>query len=130
MAHLDVESAHDTYACADGRWLAVGPIEPQFYALPLEECGIDDARFARQRERAQLLALKAALSAVFPIRARKTYLECNGLTQPAPAPRFSRTRSEIGAEPFTDNARDTRSVLLDWGLGRAPIDALSAAGVI
>ena len=153
---------YDSYACSDGKWLAVGPIEPQFYALLLQRCGIDDARFARQWDRAQWPALKAALAAVFatrtrdewcaifdgsdacitPVldmdeapahphnRARNTYVERSGVTQPAPAPRFSRTPSEIGAEPFADNARDTRSVLLDWGIGQARIDALGAAGVI
>ena len=34
---------YDSYACSDGKWLAVGPIEPQFYALLLQRCGIDDA---------------------------------------------------------------------------------------
>jgi alpha-methylacyl-CoA racemase len=36
-----------TYACADGKFLAVGPIEPQFYRLFLETIGIDDPELPR-----------------------------------------------------------------------------------
>ena len=36
---------YDTYACADGKWLSVGAIEPQFYALLLEKTGITDPAF-------------------------------------------------------------------------------------
>ena len=32
---------YDTYECADGRWLAVGPIEPQFWAEMLKLLGLD-----------------------------------------------------------------------------------------
>ena len=33
---------YDTYQCADGKWLAVGPIEPHFYQILLEGCGVTD----------------------------------------------------------------------------------------
>ncbi len=33
---------YDTYQCADGKWLAVGPIEPHFYRILLEGCGVAD----------------------------------------------------------------------------------------
>ncbi|NMQ19107.1 CoA transferase [Candidatus Competibacter phosphatis] len=33
---------YDTYQCADGKWLAVGPIEPHFYRILLEGCGVTD----------------------------------------------------------------------------------------
>ena len=47
--------------------------------------------------------------------ARKTYIEIDGMTQPAPAPRFSRTPSEVrfGARPA---GSDTAAVLQDWGI--------------
>jgi len=139
---------YDTYACADGKWLAVGPIEPQFYQLLLDKCGISDARLRSQSDPAAWPALKEELRQVFrtrsrdawcahfdgsdacvtpvldldeaPVhdhnRARDTFVEHDGLLQPAPAPRFSRTPSEIGAPPFRDNARDTAAVLRDWGI--------------
>ena len=33
---------YDTYQCADGKWLAVGPIEPHFYRILLEGCSVTD----------------------------------------------------------------------------------------
>jgi alpha-methylacyl-CoA racemase len=37
---------YDTYETADGRWVAVGSIEPQFHALVIERLGLDPAEFA------------------------------------------------------------------------------------
>src|ERR1039458_5856387 len=39
---------YDTYECAGGKWIAIGPIEPQFYALFLSKLGISDAAMVRQ----------------------------------------------------------------------------------
>ncbi|MCB1890327.1 MAG: CoA transferase [Rhodocyclaceae bacterium] len=139
---------YDTYRCADDRWLAVGPIEPQFYGLLLERCGIDDPAFAAQWDEAAWPALKARLAAVFltrardawcevfadcdacvtPVldldeapdhphnRARATFIEADGVVQPAPAPRFSRTPATVGQPPFPATGRDTDAVLADWGI--------------
>ncbi len=30
---------YDTYQCSDGKWISVGSVEPQFYALLLEKAG-------------------------------------------------------------------------------------------
>lgn len=46
--------------------------------------------------------------------ARKTFVQENGVTQPAPAPRFSRTPSQIQKPPSAHGA-DTEAVLQDWG---------------
>jgi len=51
-------------------------------------------------------------------RARKTYIEVGGVTQPAPAPRFSRTAPEVRHAPHELGA-DTATVLEDWGV--APV---------
>jgi alpha-methylacyl-CoA racemase len=43
---------YDTYRCADGKWVAIGSLEPQFYALLLEKVGLsDDPAFANQMDR-------------------------------------------------------------------------------
>src|SRR5712671_5284260 len=42
---------YDTYQCADGKWISIGSIEPQFYALLLEKTGISDPDFANQMDR-------------------------------------------------------------------------------
>ncbi|MDI3307916.1 MAG: CaiB/BaiF CoA-transferase family protein [Acetobacteraceae bacterium] len=61
---------YDTYECADGRYVAVGPIEPQFFDLMIAKLGLDPARFAGRMEPANWPALKAELAAVFRSRTR------------------------------------------------------------
>src|SRR3954469_7174686 len=61
---------YDTYECADGRWLAVGPIEPQFFTVMMEKLGLDAARWPRRMEPEAWPALKAEIAAVFLTRTR------------------------------------------------------------
>jgi alpha-methylacyl-CoA racemase len=61
-------------------------------------------------------------------RARGTFLERDGVLQPAPVPRFSRTPATAGAPPHAPGS-DTRAVLTDWGLAPADVDRLVAEGV-
>jgi crotonobetainyl-CoA:carnitine CoA-transferase CaiB-like acyl-CoA transferase len=49
---------YDTYQCADGKWISIGSIEPQFYALLLEKTGITDPEFANQMDRSAWPSLK------------------------------------------------------------------------
>ena len=153
---------YDTYPCADGKWLAVGPIEPHFYSLMLEKCGITDPAFTQQLDPALWPKLKTRLREVFaqkprdvwaaifadsdacvtPVldldeapqnphnQARQTFVERDGLLQPAPAPRFSRTVSELGKPPAAHNDRDTLTVLADWGFTPAEIAQLHANDII
>ena len=119
------------YACSDGRFIAVGPIEPQFYALFRQRLGLDDPLFDAQNDKAAWPQQRARLAAVFAMRprdewaalfegsdacvapvlglaeaprhphlaARGTYTQQDGIVQPAPAPRFSRTPSAIQGPP-------------------------------
>lgn len=57
--------------------------------------------------------------------ARQTFVEVGGVTQPAPAPRFSRTPGEIQKAPSKDGA-DTEAVLKDWGFSADEIGKLKA----
>ncbi|MFC4295303.1 CaiB/BaiF CoA transferase family protein [Novosphingobium tardum] len=115
---------YDTYGTSDGKWIAIGSIEPQFYALLLDRAGLsEDPDFARQNDAAQWPALKDRLTTLFATRTRdewcaimedtdicfapvlnlreapshphnavrKTFVEADGMVQPAPAPRFSAT---------------------------------------
>ncbi|WP_418319885.1 CaiB/BaiF CoA transferase family protein [Piscinibacter sakaiensis] len=114
---------YDTYECADGEWISIGALEPQFYALLLDKLGITEPEFQRQRDPAAWPALKARMVAIFrsqssaywcslfeatdvcfaPVLstgdaarhphnlARETFFESEGVVQPSPAPRFSRT---------------------------------------
>lgn len=117
---------YDTYACADGRWVAVGAIEPQFYAqlvAGLDLTGLpgqyDDwpatraaftAAFAT-RTREEWAAVFAGTDAcVTPVlslaeapddphlAARRTLVREGAMVRPAPAPRFGRTPGAV-ADP-------------------------------
>jgi alpha-methylacyl-CoA racemase len=55
---------YDTYQCSDGKWISIGSIEPQFYALLLEKTGITDPQFANQMSRDEWPELKAKLAEV------------------------------------------------------------------
>src|SRR6476661_11157015 len=61
---------YDTYACADGRWLSVGPIEPQFFALLCEKLGLDAKDFPDRMAPAAWPGLKDRLAAIFRTRTR------------------------------------------------------------
>jgi alpha-methylacyl-CoA racemase len=152
---------YDTYQCADGAWISIASIEPQFYALLLEKTGITDPDFAAQMDRGRWPELKARLAKVIaaqprdawielmegtdvcfaPVldldeaphhphnQARGTFVDIDGVTQPAPAPRFSKTPGVIAGPPPAIGAH-SREALSDWGLSASEIDALDAAAVI
>jgi alpha-methylacyl-CoA racemase len=61
--------------------------------------------------------------------ARQTYVEIDGLDQPAPAPRFSRSGCETSEGPHRQGA-DTESVLTRAGFSEAEIAALRDAGAL
>lgn len=61
------------YACADGKYVSIGAIEPQFYRLLLERCGIDDPDFQQQWERAQWPQLRAKLAGIIAGRTREQW---------------------------------------------------------
>jgi alpha-methylacyl-CoA racemase len=60
---------------------------------------------------------------------RQTFVTENGVTQPAPAPRFSRTPSKIQKPPSPDGA-DTAAVLADWGCAQADITRMMAEQIV
>ncbi|MGW4645919.1 CaiB/BaiF CoA transferase family protein [Kitasatospora sp. NPDC004289] len=133
-----------TYRTSDGRYMAVGALEPQFWAeftrlleLPADAPGQFEmarwpelraavaARFATrtQAEWTELFegtdactspVLTLGQSAVHPhLVARGTYLTGGGVTQPAPAPRFSVTPGSVHRPPALPGAH-TEQVARDW----------------
>ncbi len=150
---------YDVYETQDGKYVSIGSIEPQFYALLLEKAQLDPQVFGNQNNPALWPDLKDKLAAVFKTKtqaqwcelmegsdvcfapvldfneaadhphnaARQTYIDVDGMTQPAPAPRFSRTPSQVryGSRP---HGADTQDVLVDWGFSAAECDDLKAAG--
>ena len=65
---------YDTYTCADGRHVAVGAIEPQFYAALLTGLGLADADLPTQHDRDGWPALKARFAEVFATRTRDEWV--------------------------------------------------------
>jgi alpha-methylacyl-CoA racemase len=150
---------YDTYQCADGKWLAVGPIEPHFYRILLEGCGVADPDPQRQWHPKSWPAMKERLRAalrtktrdewcalfdgsdacVTPVlgldeapahphnQARQTFVELEGLPQPAPAPRFSRTPAAIQSPPGSPAAA-ANDWLTDWGFSETEIAQLASTG--
>jgi alpha-methylacyl-CoA racemase len=63
------------------------------------------------------------------MKARATFVERDGVPQPAPAPRFSRTPGEIQASPARVGEH-TDEALVDWGFSEDDVKALHAAGAV
>jgi alpha-methylacyl-CoA racemase len=152
---------YGSYACADGKFISIGSIEPQFYALLLELCEIDDPEFAKQNDKQHWASLRSKLEALFATQtrdhwcallegtdvcfapvldlqeapnhphnvARQSFVEIDGVTQPAPAPRFSRTPTSVQA-PAAMAGEHSEEILSDWGFAANEISALKQAGAI
>jgi len=134
------------YETADGRHMAVGSLEPDFYRQLLHGLGLDGEVAARedptrsaalrekiatrfrQRTQAEWCAVfdgtDACVAPVLPlaeaarhphVEARQTYVEREGILQPAPAPRFSRTPAVLTTGP-SERGGDTRDALAAWGI--------------
>ncbi len=152
---------YNTYETADGKYVSIGSIEPQFYAMLIEKAQLEPDIFAAQNDPAKWPELKDKLTAVFKTKtqtqwcelmegtdvcfapvlnfleaqqhphnvARETYVDVDSMTQPAPAPRFSRTASEI---QFGSRAagEDTEAVLQDWGFAKDEVAKLREVGAL
>ncbi len=66
---------YDTYQCGDGKWISIGSIEPQFYALLLEKTGITDPAFAAQMNRGEWDNLRAKLAEVIATKTQSQWCE-------------------------------------------------------
>jgi alpha-methylacyl-CoA racemase len=152
---------YDTYETADGKWISVGSIEPQFYKLLLQHSGIDDPEFQNQQDKTKWPEFKKKITGIFKTKtrddwcrimegtdvcfgpvltmgealehphnlARKTFVEIEGVPQPAPAPRFSRTEPEIRS-PALLGPEHTESALLNWGITKEEIEKLKVEEVV
>ncbi|MBV8594078.1 MAG: CoA transferase [Caulobacteraceae bacterium] len=66
---------YNTYRCADEEWVAIGSIEPQFYALLLEKTGARDPEFSAQMDQRAWPDLRARLAAIFETKTREEWCE-------------------------------------------------------
>lgn len=143
---------YDVYETADGKHVAVGALEPQFYAELIDKLGIDApdrndpaqwpelrkvlTETFRQRTQAEWAELfdgsDACVTPVLPpaaehphLVARGTFVDHHGVRQAAPAPRFDRTPTSLDRPPARPGEH-TREALADWGI--TEIDTLLQSG--
>jgi alpha-methylacyl-CoA racemase len=64
---------YETYKCADGEWIALGSIEPQFYNLLREKAGLSDPAFDAQMDRARWPELKEKIARVISTKSRNEW---------------------------------------------------------
>ncbi len=113
---------YDTYQCADGRWISIGSIEPQFYALLLEKTGISDPEFQQQLNRALWPSLKERLAGVIRQKTRDEWCEIMDATDICFAPVLN--MDEAPAHPH--NAARQTFVAIDGVVQPAPAPRFSA----
>ncbi|MBP5860025.1 CaiB/BaiF CoA-transferase family protein [Streptomyces scabiei] len=149
---------YGTYETADGRYMAVGALEQQFYDEFVELLGIADraparkdvaawdelratvaARFATRTRDEWTAVFEGSDACVAPVlslgeaphhthlAARGTFTDFGGITQPAPAPRFSATPTSVRSGPAQPGA-DKADVAHDWGIPGLTRDARAEAG--
>ena len=66
---------YDTYETSDGKYISLGSIEPQFYALLRQKAGLDDAAWDAQMDEGQWPSLKDRLAAVIKSRTRDQWCD-------------------------------------------------------
>jgi alpha-methylacyl-CoA racemase len=152
---------YDVYRCADGEYVSIGSIEPQFYAELLEKLGIAGEELPAQMSRADWPEMKRRVSDLFATRTRdewcqimehtdicfapvltpaeapehphnvtrSTFVDVAGVTQPAPAPRFSRTATEVPAPP-AHAGQHTDDLLAEAGYDATDIAKLRDTGAV
>jgi alpha-methylacyl-CoA racemase len=152
---------YGVYECADGEYVSVAAMEPQFYAAFCKLLALDDLDPARQYDRALWPELRDRITAIFRSKtraewlavmqghevcfapvlsmsearrhehnvARGTYATVDGVEQPAPAPRFSRTPAAV-AHSARPAGSDTDAAFADWEIPPEEISRLRDAGAI
>jgi alpha-methylacyl-CoA racemase len=84
---------YGTYECADGKHLAIGALEPQFYATLREKAGLSDKLFDEQRDPALWPAQRAALAAVIRQRGRDEWASLLAASDSCAAPVLTMTEA-------------------------------------
>ena len=86
---------YGTYLCADGKWIALGSIEPQFYALLIQKSGLSNIDQTQQRDPASWPAMRQQLELVFATRTRQEWCEVMEGTDVCFAPVLSMTEAPL-----------------------------------
>ncbi len=148
------------YECADGRYVAVGAIEPKFYESLCATLNLDvvrlpqfdrevwpdahaafEAEFASKERDEWVATFEGVDACVTPVLDleesamhphlvdRGTFLDVDGMVQPSPAPRLSRTPSNVRAG-VCSIGEHTEAILSELGLDRAQRMQMRASGTV
>ena len=136
------------YRCADGKFLALGALEPQFRGALTQGLGLTEitratvakaiSRQTRDRWVAHFAGKDACVAPVLSLgeapahlhnRARGTFVDVDGVLQPGPAPHYSGTPCDAPRAPREAGA-DNDAILEELGYGAREIAGLKARGVI
>ncbi len=154
---------YEVYECKDGKHVAVGALEPQFYAALCRVIGLSPDELPGQMSREHWPLLKERYAEIFRSKTRdewvalasaeggdaclapvlsmaeavthphnverRTFTEVEGVVQPAPAPRFSRTPSAIASPPARPG-EGGRGALAEWGVPLDRVEELLQQGVV
>lgn len=152
---------YSTYRTKEGRFVAVGALEPQFFSDLLVGLGLEIGAVGDQYDRSRWAAMRTVFEARFAektqdqwvsefdgldacvapvldfdtahrdphIQARQTFVEIDGMRQPAPAPRFGRTPSGLPTQAHFPGSH-TDEMLTSLGWSESELTALHDQGVI
>ena len=155
---------YEVYETADGRYISLGSIEPQFLEEMVRLTGLagDGAgELPHQQDRSTWPSMKERMATLIRTRTRDewsailegsdacfapvlspeeaaehphnaergTFIRPDGVLQPAPAPRFSRTGPEISGPPARPGEH-TDATLTDWGFSPDEVAKLRQAGAV
>jgi len=152
---------YEVYETADGGYMAVGAIEPQFYAELVRGLGLEAADLPAQMDRRHWEETKTLFAGLFAAKTRaewtvifadvdacvtpvlspaeapahehvshrQTYVELDGVVQPAPVPRFGRTPSAAAPGDYVVGAA-ADAVLDTWGIPAAVARSLHEDGAL
>ena len=152
---------YHVYETRDGEHVAIGAIEPQFYALLLKHTGLAGEDLPPQTDRAYWPEMQERLTRILKTRTRAEWVEImqqtdicfapvlrmsealthphnvqrgsfvdiEGISQPAPAPRFLGTPTRVQCPPARVGEH-TDQILKDWGFSAGDIAELHRAGAV
>jgi alpha-methylacyl-CoA racemase len=152
---------YEVYETADGKYISLGSIEPQFYAALLDKLGDDAKYFENQFDAENWPAMKDRMSGIIkrktrdewdeifagadvcyaPVlsmsevrhhphhQARGSFLDDGEVWQPAPAPRFSRTRGEVHSSA-AEIGEHTQDIMREFGFSEEQITAQLESGAV
>ena len=137
------------YRCSDGKFIAIGAIEPQFQEALFKGLALDPGASREQiamviRSRARddwavhFAGTDACVSPVLDLEeapvhphniARRAFVDLEGVFQPAPSPRYSEMQLDRPDPPRVEG-EDGDAILEELGFSAAEVDALRTGGVL